>query len=207
MNNHYHKYVCIILYIFSPFILFSQNNYTDIIGNGQVEFLIDGSKAVYKYDKYDTPILLKGNKILFYSNKDSTYFNIYIPNNLEKYDSSMNAFLNNKELENPLWDMAFVQKNISIPFTNDTTAVIKACANAAAAAISPFGNEKFSKVTYFKIHNKTAYVLLDAHRQGWAGSWAFIGKIEPIIERSIIKFKQINNVVFDYAPMDKKNEH
>ena len=165
--------------------------------------LMDGGwdiVAEYSYDE-------KGNKILFYSNADSTHFNIYIPYNLEKYDSSMNDFLNNKELGNPLWDMAFIQKNISIPFTNDTSAVIKACANAAAASISPFGNDVFSKVTYFKIHNKTAYVLLDAHQEGWAGSWAFIGKMEPIIERSIIKFNQINNVVFDFAPMDKKNEH
>lgn len=38
-------------------------------------------------------------------------------------------------------------------------------------------------------------------------SWAFKDKIEPIIERSINKFNQINNVVFDFAPMDKKNEH
>jgi len=101
---------------------------------------------------------------------------------------------------------ASIHRNDTISLS-DTLEIIRTSCEAAAKTISPFENDTYAKVTYFKIVNKTAFVLLDVHQNGWSGAWDFKRKIEPIIEKSIIKFQQIDNVQFDYAPGDKKREY
>ena len=59
MKIRYFKYFIILFHSFYYASISCQNNYTGQVGKSQVEFLIDHNKAVYKYDKYNTPILLK----------------------------------------------------------------------------------------------------------------------------------------------------
>ena len=170
----------------------------------RIEFIYtDEDNVIKRHYNFDE----NGNQIVFFSNNDTTFFDIYVPHNFEQYENAIDKYENKGQLEIFTEEYPFIQKKIHVPFTIDTLTVIQACCEAAAKAISPFENDIYVKVTYFKIKNNTAYILLDVHQNGWSGAWDFKRKIEPIIEKSIMQFQQIENVKFDYVSGDGNNEH
>ena len=102
--------------------------------------------------------------------------------------------------KNPLDSWLFVKKIVSVPYTTD---IIKASANAAAGEIP---TQAKVVVDYFKVQGDTAYVLLNIDLDGWAGVSVSIGTIHPLVEKTLLQFSQIKNVVFGFAPGDKSSK-
>lgn len=100
--------------------------------------------------------------------------------------------------DNPLTSTKFVTKEIVVPFTTDT---LKASAQAAAAEI-PHGGGGTGKalVSYMKVQDSTAYVLLDIDLDGWAGVAVSRAIIHPLVEKTLWQFSEISRVEFRKAP-------
>jgi hypothetical protein len=131
---------------------------------------------------------------------EKTKIAIMIPENIPEYESAMTEYSQTGEGSNPAETMAFIKKKFTIEKTTD---FIKACAQAAAAEISPKGGPEKASVVYFKIKNKTAYVLLNIDMDGWAGVSVSIAIIHPLVEKTLLEFP-IDKVVFDVAPGDSR---
>lgn len=102
-----------------------------------------------------------------------------------------------------LRSMKLILKTKRVPATRD---VIRASAQAAAEELPAGGGPPHASVAYLKIRGKTAYVLLDIDRDGWAGAWASQLRIHPLVEKTLLRFKGIRRVVFSEAPGDKALE-
>lgn len=94
--------------------------------------------------------------------------------------------------------MPFVKKRLVVPYSKD---LVRASADAAAreAGITQMGP---ATVVYFKIENGTAYTLLNIDCDGWAGvsfSWAYF---HPIVEKTLLQFRQVKRVDWNEAPGD-----
>ena len=99
--------------------------------------------------------------------------------------------------------MKLILKTKRVPATRD---VIRASAQAAAEELPAGGGPPHASVAYLKIRGKTAYVLLDIDRDGWAGAWAIQLLVHPLVEKTLLRFKGIRRVVFSEAPGDKTLE-
>ena len=124
-----------------------------------------------------------------------------VPENEQDYLGKMAEFVQTGG-NDPLKTWQFVKKELQVPFTNDP---IKASAEAAAAEIPTSGGPAGAAVTYLKIQNKTAYVVLEMDINGWAGVSVSIAKIHPLVEKTLLQFPEISKVVFGYAPGDNAN--
>ncbi|PYJ86239.1 MAG: hypothetical protein DME22_06025 [Verrucomicrobia bacterium] len=95
--------------------------------------------------------------------------------------------------------LPFIKKTVVVPYSAD---VIRASAEAAGREVPTQAGP--TTVIYLKIENGTAYVLLNIDRDGWAGvsfSWAYC---HPIVEKTLLQFKNIERIVWDEAPGDKR---
>lgn len=54
-------------------------------------------------------------------------------------------------------------------------------------------------IIHFKIHQDTAYIVFDIDVDGWPGSSVAIAKLRPLVEKTLLEFPGIDNVIFDYA--------
>jgi len=131
--------------------------------------------------------------------KNYSTITIMVPQNIDSYKKNMTEFVQTGGVD-PLLTTTFIKKEITIPYTKD---LIQASAQAAAQEIAPSGGPAKASVAYFKITNNTAYVLLDIDVNGWAGVSVSIGMIHPLVEKTLLQFPEITNVVFDYAPDGK----
>lgn len=122
-------------------------------------------------------------------------YNIMVPEDANEYSKEMERFIQEGG-ENPLDTTKFVEKEIEI---SDTSDVVKASAQAAAEEIAPSGGPEKASISYLEIKNDIAYVLLDIDLDGWAGSSVSTAKIHPLVEKTLLQFSEINEVVFDYA--------
>src|SRR3989338_1411180 len=125
-----------------------------------------------------------------------TTVNILIPENKVLYIEQMTNFAQQGG-ENPLKTTKFIKKEIEIKPTEDPR---KASAQAAAQEISPIGGSMKSSVAYLKIEKEIAYVLLDIDLDGWAGVSVSRAIIHPLVEKTVLQFPEIKQVVFAYAP-------
>ncbi|MDF3076833.1 MAG: hypothetical protein K0S09_722 [Sphingobacteriaceae bacterium] len=127
---------------------------------------------------------------------DSIIITLMLPKDIKKYDKAVIDYTNDGGVD-PSYGWAFAPAQIRVPYTTDA---LKASARAAAKILSSYGDS----IMYFKIKDKTAYVLLEMDLNGWAGVTYTIRKVHPIIERTLLHFPQIDKVAFDYAPEDQK---
>jgi len=100
-------------------------------------------------------------------------------------------------------ELPFVKKKVFVPYSTD---LIRASADAAAKELGP-SQAGPTTISHLKVENGTAYVLLNIDRDGWAGvsfSWA---RCHPVVERTLLQFKNIKRVVWDEAPGDKQLYH
>lgn len=131
---------------------------------------------------------------------DKTTVTILVPSDIAKYKTQMAEYVQVGGVEDPSKTIDFVEKEIKIQSTSD---VIKATAKLAAEEIKPGGGPDNASVSYFKIVDKTAYILLNIDLDGYAGVSVSIAEIHPLIEKSLLRLDEIDRVIFDYAPEDK----
>ena len=93
--------------------------------------------------------------------------------------------------------LPFVTKKVVVPISSD---FIRASAEAAAKEMP---SQVEPKIDYLKIENDTAYVLLNIDRDGWAGVSFSRACSHPVIEKTLLQFKEIKRVVWDEAPQTK----
>ena len=96
--------------------------------------------------------------------------------------------------------LPFVKEQVVVPYSTD---LIRASADAAAKEL---GSSQAGPTTiiYLKTENDTAYVLLNIDRDGWAGvsyTWA---RCHPVVEKTLLQFKDIRRVVWSEAPGEKR---
>ncbi|PYJ89341.1 MAG: hypothetical protein DME71_10040 [Verrucomicrobia bacterium] len=118
---------------------------------------------------------------------------VFVPADLQKYKEMINGadFKGTAELP-------FVKKKVVVPYSAD---VVRASAEAAAKEIPTRGGPT---ILYLKIKKGTAYVLLNIDRDGWAGVSFSLARCHPVIERTLLQFKNIKRVVWDEAPGEKR---
>jgi len=147
--------------------------------------------------------------VLFISQKDpesvtveanTSKITILVPQNIDNYKAS----IDNCAGEQACRDVAvtasqFMSKELTIPYTED---VIKASALAAANLIPTQAGTL--SAAYWKIQNNTVFLLLNIHLDGWAGVSMSLARIEPIIEKTLLQFPEVKQVVFGYAPGDSR---
>lgn len=95
--------------------------------------------------------------------------------------------------------MPFIKKQVVVPYSRDS---LRASADAAASAA---GSTQMGPTTivYLKIKKGTAYVLLNIDCDGWAGVSYSQAWCHPIVEKTLLQFRNIKRVVWDKAPGDK----
>ena len=162
--------------------------------------MVDRGDGTYVYK--DTTKLTPGFQMWQVDCKDfltKTDVAILVPTDITAYEKAMTTYLQDGG-KNPLDSWLFVKKIVSVPYTTD---IIKASANAAAGEIP---TQAKVVVDYFKVQGDTAYVLLNIDLDGWAGVSVSIGTIHPLVEKTLLQFSQIKNVVFGFAPGDKSSK-
>ena len=95
-------------------------------------------------------------------------------------------------------ELPFVKKKVVVPYSTD---VIRASADAAAKEMPTRGGPT---IIYLKIEKGTAYVRLNIDRDGWAGVGFSLARSHPVIEKTLFQFKNIERVVWDEAPGEKR---
>lgn len=129
--------------------------------------------------------------------KHFTYISIVVPENYQLYRKEMTDYVQVGG-ENPLKNTKFVKKKKKILCKDD---IMVKSAELAGKEIYP---ERKAKIVYFKIQNKTAYVLLNFDIDGWAGVSVATGILHPVVEKTLLQFPEIEKVIFDYYSKDKK---
>lgn len=90
--------------------------------------------------------------------------------------------------------LPFVRKRVSVPRSDDLE---RASAEAASREMPTLNGPT---IEYFKIKNQTAYVLLNIDRDGWAGVSFSLAKVHPLVEKTLLRFPGIKQVVWGEAP-------
>lgn len=119
---------------------------------------------------------------------------VLVPADVQKY----NEMITGEQDFKAAAELPFVRKKVVVPYSTD---VIRASADAAAKEMPSQGGPI---IIYLKIEKGNAYVLLNIDRDGWAGvsfSWA---RCHPVVEKTLLQFKNIKRVVWDEAPGEKR---
>ena len=97
-------------------------------------------------------------------------------------------------------ELPFVKRKVVVPYSTD---LIRASADAASKELGP-SQAGPTTISHLKIENGTAYVLLNIDRDGWAGVSFCWARCHPVVEKTLLRFKNIKRVVWDEAPGDKR---
>jgi len=122
-----------------------------------------------------------------------------VPADKEQYTKIVHSFMDigMAESQKQAKALPFIKKTVEVAVSTD---VMRASAEAAAHEFGNYGKPENKRILYLKVKGKTAYVLLDIDRDGWAGVSYTIGLIHPLVEKTLLQFKNIEQVVFDEAP-------
>lgn len=129
---------------------------------------------------------------------------ILIPENLSEYVKAVDEYVSVGGI-NPSDDWKFVEKKIATTFDSGFD-LIRTSADLAAKQLGTGGGPEHASVSYLKIQNKVAYVVLNIDLDGWAGVSFSIAKIHPIVEKTLLQFPSIKSVKFEFAPGDSVND-
>ncbi|MEI6426209.1 MAG: hypothetical protein WCO66_02535 [Candidatus Absconditabacteria bacterium] len=128
----------------------------------------------------------------------SSGLTIQMPDDVNLYKQKMISFVQVGG-EDPLKTQLFVPKYLPIVYTGD---IHKASAEAAAQQFTTGGGPEKILVNYFKVQSGTAYISLNIDEDGRAGVSVSIAIIHPVVEKTLLQFTGIQNVVFGYASGD-----
>jgi len=170
---------------------------TIVVGGGFYYWQSQETELATKIN--ESPFSTPTEEVVGEIKKNYSTITILVPENYNSYKQKMTEYVQTGG-EDPLLTTKFVKKELTIPYTND---LIRASAQAAAEEIAPNGGPAKASVAYLKIANGTAYVLLDIDLDGWAGVSVSLAIIHPLVEKTLVQFPEINNVIFDYATGDK----
>lgn len=120
-----------------------------------------------------------------------------VPRDVEEYDRVMNDFLFGPGGQSPADDYEFVEKEVEVEISNYDLMHL-AVSEATAVGLLGSGPER-GVVKYLEVERGTAYVVLDIDEDGWSGSSIAIGKIQPLVERTLKRFDEVDEVVFGYS--------
>ncbi len=115
---------------------------------------------------------------------------ILVPADVQKYDEVINGEQDFKGAA----ELPFVRKKVVVPYSRD---VIRASADAAATEMPSQGG---ATIIYLRIDRGTAYVLLNIDRDGWAGVSFSLARCHPVVEKTLLQFKNVKRVVWNEAP-------
>ena len=126
-------------------------------------------------------------------------FDITIPDDITGYRQRM---INHVQVggPDPLPNETFVTKHIDTPYTGD---VRVAAATTAANQVPLGGGPAQATVTYFKVENGTAYIVLNIDEDGRAGVSVALATVHPLVERTLLQYPEIKQVVVGRAPEDQ----
>ncbi|MEA1887498.1 MAG: hypothetical protein U9N72_09850 [Bacteroidota bacterium] len=122
---------------------------------------------------------------------------IIVPEDLPGYEAAMTRYVQTGEGSDPADTFNFIKKTIT---TSGTSEPEKTCAQLAADQIKIGGGPERATIIHFKIHQNTSYIVFDINVDGWLGSSVAIAKLRPLVEKTLLNFRGIDKVVFDYAP-------
>ncbi len=168
-----------------------------VVGSGF--YYLQGQKIKVSPQTHENSLSIPTKNAVNVTKKNHSTITILVPKNYDSYKQDMTKFVQTGG-KNPLLTMKFVEKKLVIPYTNN---LMRASAQAAAGEIPSSGGPAKASVSYFKIKNGTAYILLDIDLNGWAGASVSRGVIHPLVEKTLVQFPEITKVVFGYAPGDK----
>ena len=117
---------------------------------------------------------------------------VLVPANLQKYTDMINEEDWKRAAELP-----FVRKKVVVPYSRD---VIRATADAAAKEMP---DQAGPGVNYLKVKKGTAYILLNMDCNGWAGVGFARAFAHPVVEKTLLQFKNLTRVVFREAPGER----
>ncbi len=132
---------------------------------------------------------------------ENTSVRIVVPENKKQYKESMIKYAQMWKGQNPAETMNFTGKVVKLEISPKDK--IKTSAEKAAQEFSLGGGPQEAKINYFKIQDKTAYVLLNIDQDGYAGVSVAIATIHPVVKKTLLQFDQIEKVVFSKAPNDQ----
>lgn len=121
---------------------------------------------------------------------------VMIPKDMRRY-SLILAENSSDEGQKIIKTWPFLKQTVTVPYTSNTLQT------AAEYAVQGLTQQAEVQVTYLKIIDKTAYLLTNIHQNGWAGVSFTIGVMEPIIEKTLLLYPEVNKVIFSLAPGDK----
>ena len=122
---------------------------------------------------------------------------IMMPENDSLYREQMIRYVQEGG-EDPVAITTFIPKEIQVPAaTNPVTASAHAAAEAIYPSSSSAGGAQADSVVYFRIHDSTAYILLGMDIDGWTGVSCAVAIVRPVVEKTLLQFPQIRNVMWD----------
>jgi hypothetical protein len=127
------------------------------------------------------------------SSRDRTmWVTVFVPTDPQAYG----AMITDEQDFQRAAAMPFVKKHVVVPYSRD---LLRASADAAATEIGPTQMGP-ATIVYWKIEDGTAFVLLNIDTDGWAGVMFTRAYGHPIVEKTLLRFKNIKQVVWDEAP-------
>ena len=94
--------------------------------------------------------------------------------------------------------MPFIKQRVVVPYSRD---LLRA---STEAAVREIGSSQMGPTTivYWKIENGTAFILLNIDTDGWAGVGYARADDHPSVEKTLLQFKNIKQIVWNEAPGD-----
>lgn len=130
----------------------------------------------------------------------ASWLTIVLPDDINLYKQRMANFVQIGGVD-PLLSQVFVKKYLAVSYTGD---IQKASAEAAAQQFTTGGGPEKVLVNYLKVQSWTAYISLNIDENGRAWVSVSIAIIHPVVEKTLLQFTGIQNVIFGYASGDKQ---
>src|SRR5690242_7026381 len=107
---------------------------------------------------------------------------VLVPADMQKFNEMITGEQDFKRAA----ELPFVKKKVVMPYSSD---LIRASADAAAKELGP-SQAGPTTIIYLKIENRTAFVLLNIDRDGWAGVSFALARSHPVVEKTLLQFKK-----------------
>lgn len=128
---------------------------------------------------------------------------ISVPDDLEKYRSEMTSYLE-EGAENPIDTFEFL--DIEVEFELSEYDLMRIAVSEVTTQEGLLGGGPTRGVVkYLDIFDGTAYVVLDLDEDSWSGSSISIGRVRPLIEKTLLRFEEVDEVIFGYSDWSKRS--
>jgi hypothetical protein len=180
----------LIMFVLVYFGLFPKAESQEVVSDQTVEDVVEVPAEV--------------NEVVVEPVDNDLFVSIVVPVDLEKYGSGMNEFLfGPTDASSPVDNFEFIEKEVVVELANSDLMRL-AVGEATAVGLLGGGPER-GAVKYLEVQAGVAYVVLDIDEDAWSGSSISIGKIRPLVEKTLLKFDEVDEVVFGYSSRSKRN--